>query len=120
MIRAFPLGPVVSVYYDRMLCTFTEYRAFLDYMTNAEVGLLDIPSARRMVALAVARQLPELAKATGPPEKTDSGNATRYVRRVAKEVGYDEVELTPLRKGRFQPRMPSVALYQLTDDLAST
>lgn len=105
----------MSVYHDRLLCPFTEYRAFLDYMTGVEVGLLDVSSARRIVAMAVERQLPELGRAARPPEKTDSGNATRYVRRVAKQVGYEEVRMTPLRKGRFQPRMPSLALYELCD-----
>jgi len=110
MSRSFPVGVIISAYHNRLLVPFNEYRDFLDYMTGTELYLYDVASARISVLTALKRQLPQLAKVSRPPEKTDSGNATRYVRKVAKELGTDELELTPLRRGGFVPRTPKEAL----------
>lgn len=110
MSRPFSVGAVISAYHNRLLVPFDEYRRFLDYMTGAELYLYDVAAARRAVAPALVKQLPRLAKTSRPPDKTDSGNASRYVRKVAKELGVDEVRVTPLNKGRFKPRTPKEAL----------
>lgn len=109
MSRSFPVGVVLSAYHDRLLVPFKDYRRFLDYMTGAELYLHDVAGARRATAASLERQLPSLAQTSHPPEKTDSGNATRYVKKVAKELGCEELRVNPLRKGAFKTRLPKEA-----------
>jgi hypothetical protein len=110
MSRSFSVGAVISAYHNRLLVPFDEYRRFLDYMTGTELHLYDVAAARRAILPALNRQLPQLAEVPRPPDKTDSGNASRYVRKVAKELGADEVRVTPLKKGAFKARTPKEAL----------
>lgn len=98
------MATVLSTYHDRLLCPFEEYRDFLDYMVGTHVMLHDVARARRAVADALRKQLGELAHVEGPPEKTDSGNAGRYVKTVIKTLGYERVQVTPLKAGAFQVR----------------
>lgn len=104
------MAVIASVYHDRLVCPFDEYRAFLDYMTGTRLYLYDLPPARAAVAQYLERQHPQLKKSPRPPEKTDSGNASRYVRDVIKHMGRDHLTATPLRKGVFKPRTPTEAL----------
>lgn len=104
MTREFPMAVVISAYRNRLLCPFDEYRAFLNYMTGHNLYLHDVGRARRAVAVELAKQVPELERTEQPPEKTDSGNANKYVRACSKRAGFEYVELHPMRKGAFKTR----------------
>lgn len=102
--REFPMAVVISAYSNRLLCPFDQYRDFLNYMTGTNMYLHDVGRARRAVADELAKQVPELKKTDPPPEKTDSGNANKYVRACSKKAGFEYVELSPMRKGAFKTR----------------
>lgn len=89
--REFPLSVVVSVTKNRLVAPFDEYRGFLDYMTGTHVPLWDVERARKAVAEKLTRLF---RKIPDPPEKTDSGNASRYVKACAKKLGYETVAFT--------------------------
>lgn len=107
--REFPMRVVVSVYRNRLLCPFDEYRAFINWMINSDVPLWDVSRARETVAASIARQIPELADTDPPPDKTDSGNANKYIKACCKQAGFEWVELTQMRS-RFKVRTASKAL----------
>lgn len=104
------MAVIASVYHDRLVCPFDQYRDFLNYMTGHDLYLYDLPRARRIVADVLDNRIPGLKKTTPPPEKTDSGNANKYVRDVCKELSADTWTLGPLKAGAFTPRTPQEAM----------
>lgn len=110
MSRTVGMNIIVSVYRNRLVCPFDQYRDFLNYMTGHTLYLYDLPRARAACADYLAKNHPQLKKSPRPPEKTDSGNANRYVKDVSKHMGRDEIGVNPLPKGSFKPRTPSEAL----------
>lgn len=83
----FGISVILSVVKNRMLCPFTEYRALLDHLTGVTVPLWDVARARTVCAAWLTKTFPELAAIANPPEKTDSGNANKYVQVCKKELG---------------------------------
>lgn len=102
------LDVMLSVVHNRIVCDFAEYRAFLNAMTRADVPLWEVDRARVLVADKLNKDCPELVRHR-PPEKTDSGNAKKWVKSVGKLVGYDAAEVNPLRTA-MKVRTLSVAL----------
>lgn len=107
--RAFPLGVVLTAIHDRHVTDFDEYRDFLEYMTGTDVALWNVGPARRAIVDTLRRQHPKLF-AHRPPEKTDSGNSSRYIKDVAKKIGTDMVVVNRLRRGTFDAVSLSEAL----------
>ena len=107
--QTFPLAPVLSAYQNRLLCNLDEYRQFLDYMAGTSIPLWDVATVRREVVETLREQLPELAKVSRVPDKTDNGTAIRYVRVVARELGCTEVALQPMAN-QFTTRTLSEAI----------
>lgn len=112
MSRTFPLSVAVSVVHNRLVCPFDTYREFLDYLVGHHVALWDVNKAREAAAAAINKRHPELAKLP-PPEKTDSGNANKYVRTVAAKVGYDTITMAPFKSARVPDRTHTQALKEL-------
>lgn len=107
--RTFPLSVIASVCQNRLLCPFEEYRDFLRHATGANVALWDVERARRVVANRLQTVFIDLRKLPTPPEKTDSGNAGKYVRECATVLGYDSLTIAPGRS-KFAERTLSEAL----------
>lgn len=103
-MRIFPANIIVSVYHNRMVCPLDEYRDFIDYMIGEKVWWHDMAGARAVIAKHLERKLPELKRVASPPEKTDSGAGTRYVKAAMKTLGWERTTLEPLRKGTFKTR----------------
>jgi hypothetical protein len=109
MSRTFRMGVVLSVYSNRMLCGFTEYRAFLNYMMRTHVPLWDVERARQETAKLIVKQHPEFRNAPPPPDKTDSGNASRFAKQVGKKMGMDEVVMEGAKR-KFKVRTLSESI----------
>ena len=95
--KVFPLSVVISVCHNRLVCSFDDYREFLDFMTGVNVPLWDVERARVATANRLRTLFSDLSKAPEPPEKTDSGNAGKYVRECVKAVGFSCVTVAPGR-----------------------
>lgn len=90
MKRDFPTAVIVSVCQNRLVCPFDKYRDFLDFMTGASIPLWDVERARVAVAKRLENQYSILGKVPAPPEKTDSGNAGKYVRACSKAAACEQ------------------------------
>lgn len=108
-MKSVPLGPVLATIHDRLVCPFDDYREFLNHVTGTDVPLWDVARARREASDHIRKQYPLLMEHK-PPEKTDNGTASRYVRAVAAKVGYEQMTVRPLAKGKFKARTGSEAL----------
>lgn len=105
--RPFPLAVVLSAYHNKLMVPFGELRGFLNYMTGHQVALWEIPRARALVVAHLAKQFPWLDDLSPPPGfKTDAGNAGRFIRHVAKNVGSFQLDVAPLAKTAFKPHKP--------------
>lgn len=104
MKREFPAAVVVSVVQNRLLCSFSDYREFLDYMTGGEVRLYDVARARVRVADFLRASMPRLRHLPALPEKTDSGNANRYVKTCHRFVGGETVAVRAMPATAFKHR----------------
>lgn len=115
LTRTFPLAAVLSVYHNKMLVSFQEFRELLNYSTGVQVALWEIPRARTQVAEHLSRQFVWLKHAELPPGfRVDSGNANRYVKQVAKTIGgATELEVKAMRKGAYKPITGTQALKNL-------
>lgn len=109
--RTYPLSAALSVVHSRLVCPFDTYRDFLDYHLGHRVPMWDLSRARARVARSLGKRFPELTRFP-PPDKTDSGNANKYVKSVAVQVGYDTVSVSPYR-ARVKPRTATVAIKEL-------
>jgi hypothetical protein len=99
MARTFPIATALSICHNRLLLDFPTYRFHLTYLVGREgnpLSLWEVAEARRKVADHILKSHPSLADFP-PPDKTDSGNAGKYVRGVAKRLGMEELELAPCR-----------------------
>lgn len=100
-----PVSVIASIYHNRLVAPFEDYRAALEHITGQTLALHNIASARKTAAAELERQIPRLKKTPRPPEKTDSGNARAYVKRFATTLGTDEdIAVTSLAKTKFKPR----------------
>jgi hypothetical protein len=102
MNKTFPLSVVLTAYHNRMMATFPELRELLNYMTGQDVPLWDIPRARVMCRDALQRKYTWLAKMEPGPE-TRKDTASRFVRTVARKIGYSELEVPKLKRGAYRP-----------------
>lgn len=109
MTRDFPTAVIVSVCQNRLVCPFDQYRDFLNFVTGANVPLWDIERARAATAKYLGQSFKVLRKVPAPPDKTDSGNAGKYVRACSKATGTD---VWALEKGvvKFAERTLTKAL----------
>lgn len=90
------LDVMLSVIHNRLVADFDTYREFLNWMTRAQLPLWEVNRARITVRKQLIKDHPELLNFP-PPDKTDSGNAKKYVRSVSKKVGYETCDVVPLR-----------------------
>ena len=99
MKQPVPVTCVVSVIHNRLLCPEKDYREFLDYMTGYQLFWHDVARARVAVDKHLrstgSRTIDKIVR-TPPPEKTDSGAGSRYMRGMIKDLGSDTIELSPL------------------------
>lgn len=94
--QPFPMNAIVSVIKNRLLCPFNDYRTLLNHMTGRQLGLWDVTRAREVCTAKLIRMHPELGELPNPPEKTDSGNANKYIRQCVKaNGGVDTYTLAP-------------------------
>jgi hypothetical protein len=107
--RDFPTAVIVSVCQNRLVCPFGDYRNFLNHATGANVPLWDVERARAATAKYLQKSYAVLSKVPAPPEKTDSGNAGKYVRSCTRATGIDEWAI-PSGKVKFAERTLSEAL----------
>ena len=108
-VQTFELAVILTAVHDRHVCDFNSYRTFLSWMVGDIVWLWDIGAARRVVAAHLVEAYPQLADHP-PPEKTDSGNANRYVKSVAKKINAEQLMVMRLPEGAFHTRTMSKAL----------
>lgn len=115
MTKQYPLAVVLSAYHNKLImCTFTELREFLEYMTRHDVALWDVPAARTAAARSLARQFPWLKTIDLPPGfKADSGNCGRFVRHVAGRIGTFQLDVAHLRSDAFRPQTGVAAMTKL-------
>lgn len=104
------MSVIVSVLKDRLLCPFDDYRDLLNHMTGRRLPLWDVASARRACAERLTKTFPELADLPNPPEKTDSGNANKYVRQCVKATGGIDCYTIAPNKVKLAERTLSKAL----------
>jgi hypothetical protein len=109
--RYFTNAAIVTAYRDRHLCPFEDYRALIDHLCGEHVYLWDLPMARRIVAEHLEKRVPKLKTTERPPEKTDSGNAGKYVRACSKHMGFEGYTLAPMPKGEFIARAGAEAIW---------
>lgn len=103
-MKSFPIALLVGTYHNRLLVPFDDYRAFLNYMVGDYVFLHDVAPARKVVADYLTAVHPKFVDSPAPPEKTDSGSGSRYVKLAKKHFGADELEVGPLPSGMFTVR----------------
>jgi hypothetical protein len=104
------LNVIVSVVQNRLLCSFEDYRALLDFQCGHRVDLWDVPRARAAVAARLLKEFPELASIPRPPDKTDSGNANKHIRACAKTLGGVQCYTLAPRKVKLPARTLAEAL----------
>lgn len=105
--RPFPLAVVLSTYHNKLMCPFAEFRKFLNYMAGTDVAMWEIPRARSLAAGYLVTQFPWLPKVAPPPGfKFDANNTTKFVRKVAEQIGAFTLDVKPMIKGRFLPHRP--------------
>ncbi len=92
-MTTYPLSIIVSVCKNRLVCGFDEYRDFLNHVTGEQLPLWDVERARAATAKYLLATHKPLTKLPNPPDKTDSGNAGKYVRECAKVVGVTELDI---------------------------
>lgn len=107
----FPLNVIVSVVKNRLVAPWEDYRDFLDHVTGQHIPLWDVERARRFVAARLLAQNKELRQLPDPPEKTDSGNAAKYVRDCAKKCRYDHLPVST-SKSKYVVRTSAQALKE--------
>ena len=108
--RAFPANVVVSVVQNRLLCPMDDYRDLINYMTGHQVPLWDLTRAREVCMKRLVSTFPILKDLPPTWEKTDSGNANKYVRACVKAcAGVDTWTVAPGRV-KFAERTLSKAL----------
>lgn len=110
--RTFPLSVALSAVHNRLVCPFPDYRDFLSYVVGWKVALWDVERARLVAARMVNSKYPQLQHFP-PPDKTDSGNANKYVKSVVKQVGHDVVVIPPSRGKATKKRTASAAIKAL-------
>lgn len=108
MHRDFPTAAIVSVCQNRLVCPFDQYRDLINHATGATIPLWDIERARAATAKYLAKSYRVLSGVPAPPEKTDSGNAGKYVRSCTKATGIDMWSI-PAGKVKFSVRTLSEA-----------
>lgn len=114
MTRPYDLSVVLSAYHNRMMCSFSELRELLNYMTGHDVALWEIPRARLLAARSLARQHPWLGQIKVPIEmKIDSGHSGQFVRHVARTLGTRIIIVKPLSSSAFQPTSGVAAIAKL-------
>lgn len=112
MTRTVLLSVALSVIHNRLVCSFDNYRDFLNFVVGRKIPLWDVERAREAVATSLKKKYPELVNYP-PPEKTDSGNANKYVKSVAEKVGYTTIRVAPYHRHRVPARTASSALKEL-------
>lgn len=105
--RSFPISVILSVYHNRLLCSFNEMRGLLDFMTRHDVALWEIPRARALSAKHLGKQYPWLKKYDPPAGfKNDAMHSGRFVRGGEKIAGTKELSVLPMGPGEFVPHGP--------------
>ena len=108
--QVFDMSVVASVVQNRLLCPFGEYRRLLSYMTGTDLPLWEISRAREECAAKLLKLFPILKQLPQLPEKTDSGNANKYIRSCVKKCsGIDTFTVAP-GKVKFVERTLSKAI----------
>ena len=98
--KTFHISQLMSVYHNKLFCSFDEMRELLDYMIDWQVPLWDVPRARAACAASLVRQYPWLAQIDMPTEFRKD-HSQKITRRVAKAIGTDAVEVRPLQSGTY-------------------
>ncbi len=105
--RAFPMATILSVYHNRLMCSFDELRELLDFMTHHKVALWEIPRARALAAHHLGTQYPWLKKYAPPAGfKNDAMHSGRFVRGGEKLAKAKELSVLPMGPGEFVPHGP--------------
>ena len=105
--RVFPVSVILSVYHNRLMCSFGEMREFLNFMTRHDVALWEIPRARALSAQHLSRQYPWLKKYEPPAGfKNDAMHSGRFVRGGEKLAKSKELSVLSMGPGEFVPHGP--------------
>lgn len=110
-VRTFPVRVIISAYYGRLACDFTEVREFYNYIAGTEIPLWEITRFRRTLVPHLQRRVRHI-ELMGPPHeyKGDSPSVSKWSKAAVRIAGADELAVTPMPPGWFTPRSGVEAL----------
>ena len=101
--RRFRLAAVLSVYHNKLMCSFDETRDFMDYMAGERVYIWDIPVAMKICRKSLNRQYPWM-KEYALEQNAKADSYPKFVRQIVNDSGSETICVQALNPGEFKSR----------------